>query len=178
MKTVHQDPEEIFEVYDHSGKKTGRARRSEVHGNPALVHRVAHVLVFNSAGDLYLQKRSEVKDIQPGKWDSSVGGHLDLGEGYLQAAKRELKEELGVTERVELVRLYDYPWRNKIESEDVRTYAATFDGPINPDPAEISEGKFWKMAEVKEAVGSGIFTPNFEKELELYRQWFELSGKA
>ena len=81
---------ELFEIVDDNDLVIGTAPRRECHGNPALVHRAAHVLVFNRAGQLLLQKRSASKDIQPGKWDTSVGGHLDPGENYLTAAVREM----------------------------------------------------------------------------------------
>jgi isopentenyldiphosphate isomerase len=81
---------------DEQDQVIGQAPRSECHGNPALVHRVAHVLVFDRSDRLLLQKRSMTKDIQPGRWDTSVGGHLDPGESYLEAACREMREELGV----------------------------------------------------------------------------------
>jgi len=176
MNETKGNQEEFFEVYDSKGRKTGRARRSEAHGNPKLIHRVVHVLVFNSEGQLYLQKRSEGKDIAPGKWDTSVGGHLLPKEGYLQAARREMAEELGIREEPELVHLFDHPWRSEVESEDVRTYAVVYDGPIQPDPDEISEGRFWGRAEIGKAMGSGVFTPNFEQELKLYGEWRDLSG--
>ncbi|MBI2190469.1 MAG: NUDIX domain-containing protein, partial [Planctomycetes bacterium] len=131
----------------------------------------AHVLVFNSRGDLYLQKRSEKKDVQPGRWDTSVGGHLRPGETYLEAARREMREELGIQADLALVHLYDYPWRCEVESEDIRTYAVVYDGPMVPEPEEISEGRFWTRPEIEGALGSGILTPNFEREMDHYRQW-------
>ena len=81
--------EEIFTVVDKNDQPVGKATRSEVHGNPKLIHRVSHVLVFNSKGDLFLQKRGLNKDVQPGMWDTSVGGHVDFGEDYKTAALRE-----------------------------------------------------------------------------------------
>ena len=45
-----------------------------------LLHPVVHLHLFNSRGELYLQKRPEWKDIQPGRWDTAVGGHVDYGE--------------------------------------------------------------------------------------------------
>jgi isopentenyldiphosphate isomerase len=141
--------------------------RSECHGNPALVHRVAHVLMFNSRGELYLQKRAANKDIQPGKWDTSVGGHLDPGETYKQAAVREMREELGITGAA-LEHLYDYPLRNTIESENVRTYRAEYNGKITCDPHEIEAGRFWTLDEIRKTLGTGVFTPNFEEEFERY----------
>jgi isopentenyldiphosphate isomerase len=175
-ETVHQPPDEKLEVYDDKGKKIGLRKRSEVHGNPALIHRVAHVLVFNSKGELYLQKRSEQKDVQPGKWDTSVGGHLNPKESFLKAAKREMQEELGLPQDLNLVHLYDYPWRTDFESEDVRTYAATWDGEFHPAPEEIIEGRFWDLMDLKAKIHSDEFTPNLRKEMELYQSWGSLSG--
>ncbi|MFH1007794.1 MAG: NUDIX domain-containing protein [Candidatus Latescibacterota bacterium] len=159
---------EQIEIVDEQGRVIGRALRSECHGNPALIHRTVHVLVFNTAGELLLQKRGEDKDIQPGKWDTSVGGHLDIGEDYEEAAYREMGEEVGIR-NTPLVPLYAYPMRNTIESEDVRTYRCTYDGPITPDPGEISEARFWTTKEIEGALGRGCFTPNFEEELARYK---------
>jgi isopentenyldiphosphate isomerase len=162
---------EYFDLIDDRGRVIGRATREECHGNPSLVHRVAHVLVFNARGELYLQKRAMTKDVQPGKWDTSVGGHLALGEGYDSAAARELREELGVA-GVELEGpLYEYRMRSPIETEAVRSYRVFYDGPIRPDPGEIDEGRFWSLGEIRARLGSGIFTPNFEEELGRYLAW-------
>src|SRR5208282_2515326 len=89
--------EELLEIVDKEGKALGVALRSSVHGNPSLLHKVVHVLVFNSSGELLLQKRSLSKDVQPGKWDTSVGGHVSAGEDIYSAVYREMEEELGVT---------------------------------------------------------------------------------
>ncbi len=86
---------EYFEIVNEQGEVIGKAPRSECHGNPALVHRAVHVLVFNKKGELLLQLRSKDKDIQPGKWDTSVGGHLGVGESYQQAALREFARNWG-----------------------------------------------------------------------------------
>jgi isopentenyldiphosphate isomerase len=166
---------EYFDVVDDQGQVIGRALRSECHGNPVLVHRVAHVLVFNSRGELYLQKRAATKDIQPGKWDTSVGGHLDTGETYEQAAVREMREELGIV-GIPLEHLYDYPLRNAIESENVRTYRAEYNGTIICDPHEIETGRFWTMDEIRKALGTGVFTPNFEEEFGRYQQNFPIQA--
>ena len=84
----------LLDIVDEAGRIVGRETRKCCHGNPALIHRSVHVFVFNSAGELYLQKRSMSKDVQPGKWDTSVGGHLDHGEEYDAAVLREMEEEL------------------------------------------------------------------------------------
>jgi len=161
---------EIFDIVDDHDRVIGQAARSACHGNPALVHRVAHVLVFNSRDEMLLQKRSLNKDVQPGKWDTSVGGHLDPGETYLEAAKREFQEELGVA-GVPLTFLYHSRIRNSFESENVASYLARYDGPIAFAESEIQEVRFWSAEAIKEALGSGIFTPNFEQEWAMYLDW-------
>jgi isopentenyldiphosphate isomerase len=160
--------EEVFDIVDEKDRIIGTALRSEVHGNPGLIHRVAHVLVFNSEGALFLQKRSMSKDVQPGKWDTSVGGHLDSGESYERAVLREMGEELGIEDR-ELTFLHKYLHVNEVEAEYVSTYVCTFDGPIHIQEKEIDDGRFFKLEEIACSRESGNFTPNCLHELELYK---------
>ncbi len=164
---------EYFDIYDKDGNHIGRALRQECHGNPALIHRTAHVIVFNQAGDaVLLQKRSENKDIQPGKWDTAVGGHLAEGEDYLSGACREMSEELGVkVEPEDLEHLFDMKIRNDIESEDVRIFGAVHDGPFDFQCEEIDEVRFWKWDELTAEDHSGIFTPNLCRELDRLREY-------
>ena len=157
---------EIFDIVDEQDKVTGQASRQEVHSNPSLIHRVVHVLVFNSEGALFLQKRSLLKDMHPGKWDTSVGGHVNAGESYEHAARREMREELAIKD-AKLEFLHTYIHRNSRESEYVRSYLCCWDGPVSTDPIEIEEGRFWSLKEISDS-DRRLFTPHFLDELERF----------
>jgi len=159
--------EEIFDVVDENNIVIGSALRSECHGNPQLIHRTSHVVVFHSDGRLLLQKRSADKDIQPGKWDTAVGGHLDCGESFIDAARREMTEELGVSvDDLFLEFLFDSKIRNEIESENTRVFSTIFDGPFNFCPKEIDEVRFWTSEELLSPELRVNFTPNLIVELD------------
>lgn len=156
--------DEPFDLVDETGRVIGRSTRRACHSDPRLIHPVVHVLVFDLAGQLLLQKRSARKDTQPGKWDTSVGGHLQPGEDPLAAARREMREELGL-EIETLQPAHEYVWRCPRESEYVRTYTAVSGGAFHPDPEEIDELRFWSPEEIQANLGQpGPFTPNFEEE--------------
>ena len=161
------DEDEYLEIVNEKGEIIGSAQRSEIHGNPSLMHKVVHILVFNRKGDLLLQRRSQNKDVAPGKWDTSVGGHVEAGENLLGSCKREMLEELGITE-FEPEYLYSYMHRNNYESELVSTYRCEYEGEISYNMTEIDEIRFWKIQEIKEAMGQKIFSDNFEDEFRNY----------
>ena len=154
--------EEMFPIVDEEGNITGAATRGECHSGSKLLHPVVHLHVFSSKGDLYLQKRPEWNDIQPGKWDTAVGGHVDLGESVDMALKREVREELGITDFIP-EHLTSYVFESARERELVFVYKTVYDGDIHPSD-ELDGGCFWTLEEIKEHIGKGIFTPNFEGE--------------
>ena len=108
--------QEMFPIVDEQGNITGTATRGECHSGSKLLHPVVHLHIFNANGDLYLQKRPEWKDIQPGKWDTAVGGHIDLGESVDIALRREANEELGITDFTP-ERLASYVFESEREKE-------------------------------------------------------------
>jgi 8-oxo-dGTP pyrophosphatase MutT (NUDIX family) len=116
---------------------------------------------------VYLQKRPEWKDIQPGKWDTAVGGHIDYGETPEDALRREVGEELGITAFTpEFVGKYVF--ESKRESELVYVNRTIYDGPIQPSAEELDGGRFWSMSEIRETIGHGVLTPNFESEFQRF----------
>ena len=160
MKQDRQD--ELLPLVDENGNITGAATRGECHNGSMMMHPVVHLHVFNSKGELYLQKRPEWKDIQPGKWDTAVGGHIDLGEHVEQALFREAGEELGI-EGFTPEALPQYVFRSACECEMVYPYKTVYDKDIRPSE-ETSGGRFWSIDEIRESIGKDILTPNFEQE--------------
>jgi isopentenyl-diphosphate delta-isomerase type 1 len=139
--------EEWFDVVDEADRVVGAAPRSDVHAR-GLRHRAVHVLVFDAAGRVVLQRRSLAKDLYPGPWDSSASGHLGRGEDYDAAAARELAEELGVAPVPALAPVARIAACAGTGWEFVRTYRCRHDGPLQPDPGEVSEVRWLPPAEV------------------------------
>ncbi len=158
---------EIFPLVNEKGEVTGKATRAECHNGSMLLHPVIHIHIFNSNGKLYLQKRSEKKDIFPGLWDSSAGGHIDYGESPEKAAIRETKEELGLSLTC-LNFLGTHIIQTKYECEFTYCYFVITDETVTPDRDEVSDGQFLSMEEIKGNLGKGIFTPNFEADYNLF----------
>ncbi|MBQ9523858.1 MAG: NUDIX domain-containing protein [Bacteroidaceae bacterium] len=154
--------QELFPVVDEEGNILSAATRGECHSGSMLLHPVVHLHVFNSQGELYLQKRPAWKDIQPDKWDTAVGGHVDLGENIQEALRREVQEELGITD-FNPQALPHYVFQSDRERELVFPFRTVYDGNITPSK-ETDGGRFWSIPEIEASLGKGIFTPNFESE--------------
>ena len=160
---------EMLPLVDECGTVIGSATRGECHDGKKLLHPVVHLHLFDSAGRLYLQQRPLWKDIQPGKWDTAVGGHVDYGEDVGCALSREISEELGITD-CEPRFLNCYLFESERERELVYVYSAVYDGAVAPSD-ELDGGRFWTMDEIKDAMGKEILTPNFEMEFVKVMEW-------
>ena len=139
--------EEIFDVVNERDEVIGRQARSEVH-RMGLMHRAVHVLFFNPAGQVFLQKRSMSKDRQPGLWDSSASGHVNAGEDYDACAVRELSEELGLHLNIPPRRLFKLAACAKTDQEHVWVYRCESEGPFRLHPAEIERGDWFAPEQV------------------------------
>ncbi len=154
----------MFQLVDRDGRPVGAAARSVCHGTPALIHLVVHLHLLDGSGRLFLQRRSLSKDTNPGRWDTSVGGHVAAGEPVEEALRRETREELGLDASAAR-HLYSFLHTTSFESELAQCYALLHDGaPIVPEPREIIEGRFFTRGEIEERLGTGFLTPMFELE--------------
>ncbi len=141
--------EERFDVVNEHDAVIDVKLRAEVHLE-GLRHRAIHIFVFNASGEIFLQRRSMTKDTAPGKWVSSCSGHVDSGEAYDVAARRELGEEIGLSEPQNFSRVFKVEACRETGNEFVWLYTCNSEGPFELDPEEISEGK-WVSVEDLEA---------------------------
>ena len=139
--------EETLNVVNDRDEVIGRRTRREAH-RLDLMHRAVHVLVFNSRGQVFLQKRSLKKDRQPGLWDSSASGHVDSGEGYDACAARELREEIGLQLSAPPQRLFKLAASPQTDQEHVWVYRCEAEGPFTLAPDEIERGGWFGPAEL------------------------------
>jgi isopentenyldiphosphate isomerase len=160
---------EWFPVVLPSGLVVGRSTREYCHSGAKPLHPVIHIHIIDRFSRIYLQKRSMRKDIQPGKWDTAVGGHVSYGESLMEAVYREASEELGFTE-FNPVYLETYEFESAIEKEMVNIFAVVGSYDLHPDLDEVDEGRWWELADIDASIGKGIFTPNFESEFQMIRK--------
>lgn len=161
--------EELLPIVNEQGEILGKAPRSVCHKGEKLLHPVVHLHVFNTQKQAYLQKRPMNKLVQPGKWDTAVGGHISFGETLETALKREAWEEIGLQNfSAKLVRTYR--WDSEMESELVYVFVTYDYKSIHLHSDEVEEGKFWTFKQIEANLGQKILTPNFEYEYQLLKQ--------
>ena len=167
--------QEMLDIVDAEDKLIGVRARGDVH-SLGLMHRSVHILVFNSAGELFLQKRSQSKDSNPGLWDSSAAGHLEHGERYPDCATRELAEELGIDVVAPLESLFRLPASPQTGMEHCNVYRCINDGPFQLQPEEIDEGRWEAIARMDKRVAG--HDPTLTKILRLIWKKFRLDTQT
>lgn len=160
--------DELFPILNEDGEVIGSATRALCHNGTMLLHPVVHLHVLDKEGNLLLQKRSFHKDIQPGKWDTSVGGHIDYGESITDALMRETREELGI-ENFSPIAIQSYIFQSDKERELVNVFYTTLDSDkpdVKYDPIEIDGIGWFNKQDVLELIAAGETTPNFASEFQ------------
>ncbi len=160
---------EWFPIVQPSGLVVGRSSREYCHSGAKPLHPVIHIHIIDRFSRIYLQKRSKRKDIQPGKWDTAVGGHVSYGESLIEAVYREASEELGFSE-FNPIYLETYEFESAVEREMVNVFAVVGSYDLRPDLDEVDDGRYWELADIDANIGKGIFTPNFETEFQMIRK--------
>lgn len=153
----NRSKEEQFDIVDEDDKKIGTLPRSVVR-KKNLLHRGVIFFVFNKKGELYIPKRSDSKDILPGKYDISVGGGVSAGETYREAAGRELLEELGIKAPFKFIEKIRYKDDNTNYFSEI--YALVYDGEIRFNDGEVVSGRFMADDELMRLVNSDEFVPD------------------
>lgn len=150
---------EYFDVVDEKDKIIGRATREECH-KKGLLHRGIFVLVINSKGQILLQKRSMKKDTRPGYWTTSVSGHVDSGETYEEAAKREMHEEIGIQANIDYIFTFVSrdSEKNYSDNEIDKVFFARNDGPFTVPKDEADFVKFYTPKQVLQILKTEKFT--------------------
>lgn len=159
---------EMLPLVEEDGIVYGQAPRAWCHSGTTALHPVVHLQIMDREGNVYLQKRSMIKHRWPGRWDMAVGGHVSYGERILETLYREAAEELGLTE-FNPSYLCNYVFETKRDRELVAVFAFIGHPNLNPDNAEVTEGRWWSPSEIDAALGKGIFTPSFEDEFSRVR---------
>ncbi len=161
--------EEWVPLVDETGRVTGQAPRSQVHNGSKLLHPVVHLHVIHRNKAVLLQKRPESKLIQPGKWDTAVGGHISAGETLNVSLQREAFEEIGLKDFSAKLQK-TYIWESEVEKELIYLFTTHDYKNYNVHSDEVDEARFWTKKQIEKSIGKGTFTPNFEMEFKILKE--------
>ena len=138
---------ESLDAVDENDNVIDTLPRKQIHAERHL-HRAVHVFLLNKQGDLYLQKRSHLKDTHPGAWDSSASGHVDPGESYLDCARREMWEEVWVEPKGDITPVARIPASEATDLEFIEVFVAEPKGKIRVHGKEVDCGRYFALEEI------------------------------
>jgi 8-oxo-dGTP pyrophosphatase MutT (NUDIX family) len=150
--------DEIVAIVDEHNNVIGAVPRREMRAKN-LPHRSTYIFVFNSRGELYVQKRTMTKDVYPGYYDPVTGGVVLSGESYEQGAVRELEEEMGIR-GVLLTRLFDFHFENERIRVWGGAFSCVYDGPLFLQAEEVEDVILMTPEEVLRRAATERFTPD------------------
>jgi len=161
--------EKKIDVVDENDMVVGSSNYHNIM-KKGLIFRTANVLVFESNGKLFVHKRSSNLDTFPGMYDTKLGGIVDSGESYEDAARRELKEEAAI-ENVKLEYLFPLRYRTNDYNNNRRIFRCTYKGEMKLQKEEIESGKFMTFEDVKMLLKEGKVSPSGKFVFEEYLKW-------
>lgn len=167
---------ELMDIVNEKDEVIGSAPRSEIY-KKRLCHRIAHVIIFNSEGEMALQLRAKKQGFFGNSWVTSAGGHVHAGESYEEAAMRETSEELGIVPVLEhaFKDLYETPKVLKL----LCTFTALREGPFTPNPREVQKVEFFTLEKIKQMMQRGeLFHPELVFLLEKHYLRKQHSSRA
>lgn len=143
--------EEMVDIINDNDEVVGRSTINEAY-REHTPHRIVHVLIFNPAGDMALQLRSKTKSFCPNHWSTTAAGHVDSGETYLEAARRETIEEVGID--VSLTEIGKHWYINGFDKKSLTIFRGTFEGPFHVNPAEVQRVEFFSPAQIANMIAN------------------------
>ena len=155
---MNNPKDEIVQIVDEENTEIAAVSR-RIMREQQLIHRACYILVFNQAGDLFVQKRTKTKDVYPGYYDVAAGGVVLAGESYEESAERELDEELGI-EGVKLTPCFDNYFEDTVNKVWGRVFRCKHEGPFTLQEEEIESGGFMNVTQILDAADSQLFTPD------------------
>ena len=167
---------EFVVLVDDANNPIGTADKDTVHSHDTPLHRAFSLFLFNSNKQLLLTRRAKTKKTFPGVWTNTVCGHLTPDESTVDAAKRRLKEELGI-EGVEVKEISPYRYRfadknGIVENEICPILVTHFDGDPKPNSSEIDDWKWMDWQEFLQEIKTNpdIYSPWSREEAVILQQ--------